>query len=300
MEPEFQDRLEVAENNANLLLKPKFIPVYTEMNGKWLSLMDKVLYWFIEFFLSNNEKFYCSNEQLADLLETTPVTISKSIKHLEELWYIVLNKKMKTWWWLIRFITLPEWNNLILQNKVSLFREIKNLNGIYNKNNIQNNIYNKNAVPKQEIAVVDEDNWAIGCDEEISFDKIWDNYYCIPVRKWDRKEAEKEFNNLKDKEWILFEENILKYEYKYKILDIKYCKKCSNWLKNYSPQDEELQKDRLLEILKIHKQQKDTSDDKEKQKLKKNYEEMKKDFGEEFIKDLYKQAKVWKITIKTF
>ena len=84
--------------------QPKFIPVYTELNGKWLSLMDKVLYWFIEFFLSNNEKFYCSNEQLAELLETTPVTISKSIKHLEELWYIVLNKKMKTWWWLIRLI----------------------------------------------------------------------------------------------------------------------------------------------------------------------------------------------------
>ena len=92
----------------------------------------------------------------------------------------------------------------------------------------------------------------------------------------------------------------MKYEYKYKILDIKYCKKCSNWLKNYSPQDEELQKDRLLEILKIHKKQKELWDDKEKQKLKKNYEEMKKDFGEEFIKDLYKQAKVWEIKIKTF
>jgi hypothetical protein len=31
---ETQTRLEVAENNANLVLKPKFIPVYTELNGK--------------------------------------------------------------------------------------------------------------------------------------------------------------------------------------------------------------------------------------------------------------------------
>ena len=297
MEPNIQDRLEVAENNANLLLKPKFIPVYTELNGKWLSLMDKVLYWFIEFFLSNNDKFYCSNEQLADLLETTAQTISKSIKHLEELWYIELNKKMKTWWWLIRFITLSK--NNILQNQEIWFREIKNFDGIYNKYNIQNNIYNENEVAvasiKQEMV-----NEKLLENDVATFDEVWNNYYCIPVRKWDRKEAEKEFNNLSNKEWILFEENILKYEYKYKILDIKYCKKCSNWLKNYSPQDEELQKDRLLEILKIHKKQKELWDDKEKQKLKKNYEEMKKDFGEELIKDLYKQAKVWEIKIKTF
>lgn len=299
MEDEIQARLEVAENNANLLLKPKFIPVYTELNGKWLSLMEKTLYWFIEFFLSNNEKFYCTNKQLTELFECSESRINDAIKCLENKWYIEIHRQMKTWWWLVRFITLTDTENQNLQTVKNTVRELWNSKGIYNKNNIDNNIYKENEIAvasiKQEMA---EDNlWE---NTEVEFDDVWNNYYCIPVRKWDRKEAEKEFNNLKNKEWILFEENILKYEYKYKILDIKYCKKCSNWLKNYSPQDEELQKDRLLEILKIHKQQKDISDDKEKQKLKKNYEEMKKDFGEEFIKDLYKQAKVWKITIKTF
>lgn len=294
---ETQTRLEVAENNANLILKPKFIPVYTELNGKWLTLMEKTLYWFIEFFLSNNEKFYCTNKQLMELFECSESRINDTIKSLESKWYIKVHRQMKTWWWLVRFITLNG-ENQSLQTVKNTVRELWNSKGIYNKNNINNNIYkeNENSDIKQEI-ISSDNNWEISV---ATFDEVWNNYYCIPVRKWDRKEAEKEFNNLSDTEWILFEENILKYEYKYKILDIKYCKKCSNWLKNYSPQDEDLQKDRLLEILKIHKKQKELWDEKEKQKLKKNYEEMKKDFGDEFIKDLYKQAKIWEIKIKTF
>jgi hypothetical protein len=45
--------------------------------------MEALLFGIIEFFLSNNDKFYCTNEQLAELFSCNEKTISTAMKNLE-------------------------------------------------------------------------------------------------------------------------------------------------------------------------------------------------------------------------
>lgn len=123
----------IAKNNAKLPLKPKFIPLYPELLWNWYSLIEALLFGFIEFFLSNNEKFYCTNEQLAELFSCNEKTISNAMKSLEEKWDIKIYKKPKAWWGLIRFITLDEGKKVIFENVKKWFSKIQKIPWIYNK-----------------------------------------------------------------------------------------------------------------------------------------------------------------------
>lgn len=119
---------EMNKNNAELILNPKFIPLYPKLLQNGYGLVESILFWFIEFFLSNNDKFYCTNEQMAQLLNCSEHTISDAIKSLEKRWDIVLCKKIKAWWWKIRFIKL--WN---YENAKIAFREMQKVHWIDNK-----------------------------------------------------------------------------------------------------------------------------------------------------------------------
>lgn len=119
---------EINKNNAELVLNPKFIPLYPKLLQNGYGLVESILFWFIEFFLSNNDKFYCTNEQMAQLLNCSEHTISDAIKSLEKRWDIVLYKKIKAWWWKIRFIKL--WN---YENAKIAFREMQKVHWIDNK-----------------------------------------------------------------------------------------------------------------------------------------------------------------------
>lgn len=159
---EEQEENRIAKNNAALVLKPKFIPLYPSLLQNGYSLIESVILWFIDFFLQNNERFYCTNEQLAELFNCSEPTISTAIKNLEKRWDIKLHKKMKAWGGTIRFLTL--------ENQKIWFWEIKKVDWIYNKiiNNklsISNDIDNisspqeKILIPikqKTHIAVVEE------------------------------------------------------------------------------------------------------------------------------------------------
>lgn len=113
-EEERQNNL-INKENANLVLTPKFIPLYPKLLYSWLNINEAAIYWFIDFFLSNNKRFYCTNEQLAALINASEWTVSKAINRLKKLWYIETHNKIKAGWWTIRFITLtsskkPEFN----------------------------------------------------------------------------------------------------------------------------------------------------------------------------------------------
>ena len=92
---EEQEEKRIAKNNAALVLKPKFIPLYPKLLIE-LDIMSAVLYGFIDFFLSNNERFYCSNEQLAELLYTSESTIKRSFQTLQEKKFIKCKYKIKS------------------------------------------------------------------------------------------------------------------------------------------------------------------------------------------------------------
>ena len=122
---EEQEENRIAKNNSKLALKPKFIPLYPELLWNWYSIMEALLFGFIDFFLSNNPGFFCTNEQMAELFNCSEPTISAAIKNLEKRWDIKLHKKIKAWWWTIRFITL--------ESQKFWFSVVKKVDWIYNK-----------------------------------------------------------------------------------------------------------------------------------------------------------------------
>ena len=123
----------IDSNNAWLVLSPKFIPLYPELLDLGYSLLEAVLLGFIDFFLQSNQRFYCTNVQLAKLFRCSEPTISTAIKNLEKKGDIALHKRIKGWWWTIRFITL--------ENQKFWFGGVKKVDWIYNKI-----IYNKNNI----------------------------------------------------------------------------------------------------------------------------------------------------------
>lgn len=134
---EEQEENRIAKNNAALVLKPKFIPMYPELLKQGYSMMEALILWFIDFFLQNNERFYCTNEQLSELFYCSEPTISTAIKNLERRWDIKLHKKMKAGWGTVRFLTL--------ENQKIWFWEIKKVDWIYNKI-IDNNLSISNDI----------------------------------------------------------------------------------------------------------------------------------------------------------
>lgn len=119
--------------NAQLVLKPKFIPLYPKLLQNGYGLMESVLLWFIDFFLWSADRFYCTNEQLAEMLSCSTQTISTAIKSLESRWDIILHKRRKAWWGTIRFITLGNQKNIISGNQKIGLWEVKNVDWIENK-----------------------------------------------------------------------------------------------------------------------------------------------------------------------
>lgn len=118
--------------NADLILNPQFIPVNPRMLQRY-SLMEATVYWFMSFFLVNNDRFYCTNEQMAEMLNTSEKTISLAVKRLSEDWLIQLTYKVKSGGGKIRFIKIPDFtksNVPTLQNVISDFTKS---NGIENK-----------------------------------------------------------------------------------------------------------------------------------------------------------------------
>lgn len=47
-----------------IILNPEFIPVYPQLIKNGYTYLECLVYGFVRFFLSNNDKFYCTNEQI--------------------------------------------------------------------------------------------------------------------------------------------------------------------------------------------------------------------------------------------
>ena len=141
----------INKNNANLVLNPKFIPFYPNMLRRGYSYLECIIFWFIDFFLSNNERFYCTNEQLGEMLWASEKTISLAIKKLKDNWLLDISYKIKAWGGKVRFIkkvnsdftkmysgTLPKCKGI--DNKI-----IENKNIIINNNTEQSSETSENT-----------------------------------------------------------------------------------------------------------------------------------------------------------
>lgn len=134
--------------NAELVLKPKFIPVYPSMLQNGYSLIEATIYGFIDFFLSNNEKFYCTNEQIGEMLNVGITSVSQAINKLRDAGLIDISYRIKWGGGKVRFIHLSsEYKKIESMTFKKWKSDIQNVKGIYNKNIENKNIYNNIYTP---------------------------------------------------------------------------------------------------------------------------------------------------------
>lgn len=139
---EEQQEHKINKMNADLMLKPQFITLDYAMLHSGYNRLETAIYWFIKYFLTNNEKFYCTNEQMAEMLCVSETSVSLAIKKLNENDLINLTFKTKANWWKIRFVRLSKSETPTFKIWKSDFQ---NLKGIYNKK-----IENKKESKKKE------------------------------------------------------------------------------------------------------------------------------------------------------
>ena len=152
----------IAKANSKLVFTPKFIPMYLDLLKQY-TLTEALLIWFIDFYKSNNnDRMYFTNEQLAIILKCSSDTISRAISKLEKTWIIQTSRKVRAWWWQIRFITECNYDSTFStsQTRQNLqARLVENLQT--NNNNINNNkinIYSSNEEYNNNSTCSIEDN----------------------------------------------------------------------------------------------------------------------------------------------
>lgn len=150
---EERQRQEINESNARLVFLPEFIPYYPQIRSQYdLSDIETLIYGFIRFYLTNSsDRFYFTNEQLAELFNKGTVTISQSVKALSEKGLIKTGYKIKAGGGQIRFISdIQKSDSPTFRNHTL---DIQKLNG--NKNKINKNKINNIA---NEFAEIEKDN----------------------------------------------------------------------------------------------------------------------------------------------
>lgn len=141
---EEKERHMIEKNNSDLVLKPEFLTINYEMLHSWYSWYECAIFWFIKFFLSNNDRFYCSDEQLAEMLNIGERTISAAIRKLQKNWLIKCKTNIRSGWWKIRFIELQK---TTVQNRKNCASESQNTRlYIIDNNIIEDNISNSNEL----------------------------------------------------------------------------------------------------------------------------------------------------------
>lgn len=191
------------KETAWMVLRPKFIPVYPELIRNWLTLTEATVYGFIEFFLSNNERFYCSDEQLATLIGVGERTISSAVKTLKDRWMIEISHRIKAWGWKIRFIKLQKDNPM---NRKICVMEMQNVRGIDNKI-IDNKIINKEEEIKNLKQKLEVEYQLPPKVVELAI--TFDNYKAWPkIRKFEKGQLTRWVNKLKKdglecEEWMI-------------------------------------------------------------------------------------------------
>lgn len=238
--------------NACLILKPQFLTLDYAMLHSGYSRVETALYGFIQFFLSNNEKFYCTNQQLAEMLCVSETSISLAIKKLKEDGLIDLTFKTRANWWKTRFIRL-------LKSESQTFKiwksDFQNLKDIYNKK-----IYNK------KINIYD-------------FETFWKEY--PHARKWKKAESKKYFNQ-QDSEEVRKQVQILKRQIKAWLQDSERLPACERWIRDFTPLNEDVIKQKLVKIVKWHL---NSGGD-----MKERSQQLKETFGEQTINEVVKSV----------
>ena len=272
---------EVNKNNASLILNPKFIPVSPIMIRWGYSYLEAILYWFIDFFLCYNEKFYCTNEQLWEMLWVSEKTISLAIKRLIDDWLIAVSYKIKSWGGKIRFL-----KNVNSDFTKMYSQTLQKGKGIYNKiiENKNNNISSSSVSieTSSEGNTINSDllnskEWLGVSDYTAQFDIFWKIY--PHARKWKKQDAKKYFMQ-QDIESVMENVKIYKRLIELWIENIKYVPACERWIRDFVPLNNVVKQQALYKIICEHMQ---------RDNKKERYAELKNDFWAEKMDELVRE-----------
>lgn len=202
-------------SNAKLVFSPKFIPFYPKLSECWLDNTEILLYWFIDYYLSNSKdgRFYFTNAQLSELLNVSERKITDSIKKLKDIWIVIPKYKIRDKWWKIRFINQKDFlvYELVMINYTAIISNGKILQNRLAKNSTldsQNLLENKNK-NKQEIRIKENKNNIHQTKFDVLFSSFWLDRDII--EKW--FEHKKTLDNiLEDCKWIAYISSELEIE----------------------------------------------------------------------------------------
>ena len=85
------------ENNAGLIYKADFYPIYTQRFGKWLRVEELLILSFVYYWTKNWNYIYATNDDLVELTWTSQATVKRMLKNLIDLWYIEVITKTIIW-----------------------------------------------------------------------------------------------------------------------------------------------------------------------------------------------------------
>lgn len=163
------------------------------------------------------KEWFCwaTNENLWELLWVDKLTISRHISQLQEKWYISID---------------------IISRNERKIRIDENIKGDWQKRqggideNINPYIYTNNT-------------------NEYSFQKFWEDY--PHARKGKKKESEKYFKQ-NDSEEVRKQVQILKRQIKAWLQDAEFVPACERWVRDFTPLNEDVIKQKLVKICKWH------------------------------------------------
>jgi hypothetical protein len=224
-ETERQENI-INKNNASLINYADFYPLYTWFMYSDLSLIECVILSYLYYWTKNWKRIYTSNDELAKLTKSSRAVITKTLKHLSDLWYIDMKIKRIVWAWTDRKmkINVDLMRNLINNTSsdrtelISSSQTAQNEQSDYSNWVVIKELYNNkiNYLPKQKdsnthtkISELDfiknsDDIRDIFDDDEIAQHKIQLKIILKMVELWykvkkSKSDIEKEFERLKAK-----------------------------------------------------------------------------------------------------
>ena len=157
---------EIDRENAKLVFSPKFIPQYPALLEKGLTLTECAIFGFIDFYKANGtNRFYFTNEQIAQIINCNPDTVSRAISSLEKQGLIKTSRKVKSGGGQIRFVTDISYKSDSTISTSQTRQKLQTNENKINDNKINNNnnalIAIKEAKPREKSFGNEDINWLV-------------------------------------------------------------------------------------------------------------------------------------------
>lgn len=194
----------INKNNASLINYADFYPLYTWFMYSDLSLTECVILSYLYYWTKNWKWIYTSNDELARLTKSSRAVITKTLKHLSDLWYIDMKIKRIVWVWTDRKMKI----NVDLMRKLISNTSSDHTELISSSQTTQNEQSDySNWVVIKDLYNTNEKNYIINNNTEQSSETLENT--SLSINNSTLVDKEKEKNSAKKEKEITFKINML-------------------------------------------------------------------------------------------